>query len=180
MAKQLIVALALVGYGPRRRQWLHAPSAYNSPSAYAPSAPAEGYGVPDTSYGAPTYGEPASGYGAPVTGEGEGELFSFDKLFELLPFFVAVFAALILAQLLQPLLALLPGVLMPFGNAKIDLINFILAPFSLAICNTVGPTIAGTPGGRSFQNDFTNYASPDTIDAITNFLFEAIDTYQKK
>ena len=180
MAKQLLVVLTLVagvafaddsGYG--------APSGYQPSSGYGvPSAPADNYGVPDAGYGAPavSYQDPGTGYGAPVAADDGGDLFNLDKILELLPFFLAVFAAILVAQLLAPLLTALSGLLMPVGNLKIDLINFLLSPLNLAICNTnTNPiTLAGTPpNGRSLASGF-NFSDPAYVDLLTNTLYEAI------
>ena len=178
MARQLIVLFACVvamaladdsGYGAPSSGYAQANSGYG-----APSSPQDGYGAPQDGYGVPSYNEPATGYGAPTAvAEEETGLFDFDKLLELLPFFLAVFAAIILAQLLAPLAAMLPGILAPFGNVKIDFINLMLSPFNLAICNlTPAVTVAGTPGKRSFASGFD--ASPESLDQITNFIFEAV------
>jgi hypothetical protein len=183
MARQLIVLFAcVVGMALADDSGYGAPSSYaaQADSGYgAPSSPGSGYGAPQDGYGAPTYQEPAGGYGAPTAvAEEETGLFDFDKLLELLPFFLAVFAAIILAQLLAPLLAMLPGVFAPFGNVKIDFINLLLSPFQLAICNlSTPPTIAGTPAGRSFASGF-DIGSPENLDQITNFLFDAVKLYQ--
>jgi hypothetical protein len=186
MARQLIVLFAcVVGMALADDSGYGAPSSYaaQTDSGYgAPSSPGSGYGAPQDGYGAPSYQDPSQGYGAPTGGavaEEETGLFDFDKLLELLPFFLAVFAAIILAQLLAPLLAMLPGVFAPFGNVKIDFINLLLSPFSLAICNlSTPPTIAGTPAaGRALASGF-DIGSPENLDQITNFLFDAVKLYQ--
>jgi hypothetical protein len=187
MAKQLIVLLAVaVGMSVADDSGYGAPSAQSyaasAPSYGAPSAPASDYGAPADIYGAPQqYGEPASGYSAPsAPSDDGGDLFKFDKLLELLPFFLAVFAAIILAQLLAPLLNMLPGIFAPFGNVKIDFINLLLQPFNLAVCNTnTNPlTIAGTPSGRGLAG-MGFFGNPETVDQITNSLFEAVKMYQE-
>merc|ERR1719206_705992 len=64
------------------------------------------------------------------------------KLEELLPLFIAVFAAIILAQLLAPLLlqllTLVVGILPMALSIKAPIINALLAPFQLQLCNTDG------------------------------------------
>jgi len=152
-------------------------------------APDAGYGAPDAGYGAPSYDAPASGYGAIVEEEGAG---LGSTLTDLLPLFLAVFAAIIVAQLFAPLLALLFGaktgflgtLLAPLGNIKIDLINQILAPFNLILgtfpagaapaLGNISP--AGT-GGRSFSEAKGFVASPETMDLVTNMLYKAIKEY---
>merc|ERR1711973_21365 len=110
-------------------------------------------------YGVPTYGEP-SGYGPPADAGGDG--FNLDKILELLPFFLAVFAAIIVAQLLAPLIGVL--------------FSAVLGPFGLAICN-IGPplTVAGN-AGRS--NDASGFSlNPELVDLITGKLYQAIESY---
>ncbi len=180
MAKLLIAVFALsCGLALADDSGYGAPSySQSAGSSYGvPSAPADNYGTPDVGYGVPSYGEPASGYGAPVAEDDGGDLFKFDKILELLPFFLAVFAAIILAQLLTPLLGALSGIITPFGNIKIDFINLLLSPFNLAICNTnTSPiTLAGTPGGkRSFPEASGFFSNPETIDTITSALYDAV------
>ena len=176
MAKLLIAVFALsCGLALADDSGYGAPSSYQSAgSSYGvPSAPADNYGTPDVGYGVPSYGEPASGYGAPVAEDDGGDLFKFDKILELLPFFLAVFAAIILAQLLTPLLGALSGIITPFGNIKIDFINLLLGPFSLAICNTNPLSLAGS-GKRSFPDASGFFSNPETIDTITSALYDAV------
>ena len=176
MAKLLIAVFALsCGLALADDSGYGAPSSYQSAgSSYGvPSAPADNYGTPDVGYGVPSYGEPASGYGAPVAEDDGGDLFKFDKILELLPFFLAVFAAIILAQLLTPLLGALSGIITPFGNIKIDFINLLLQPFSLAICNTSPLSVAGS-GKRSFPDASGFFSNPETIDTITSALYDAV------
>lgn len=172
MARLLMVAVALVGSVLADDSSYAAPTgSYGAPAGYAaPSAPADNYGVP-------TYGEP-SGYGPPADAGGDG--FNLDKILELLPFFLAVFAAIIVAQLLAPLIGVLfsakVGLLAPLAGAKLDLINAVLGPFGLAICN-IGPplTVAGN-AGRS--NDASGFSlNPELVDLITGKLYQAIESY---
>merc|ERR1712158_232800 len=109
-----------------------------------------GHSAPAASYGAPSYEEPS--YGAPDTVDG----FDLSKILDLLPLFIAVFAAIILAQLIAPLfgvlfnakVGLLGGIINPFGQAKIDLINLVLVPLGYQICNANG-TCPAVWNGRS-------------------------------
>merc|ERR1711953_570268 len=127
------------------------------------SAPAASYAAPAASYGAPSYDTPS--YDAPATGYAEPSAagyesydapsygaadtvdgFDLSKILDLLPLFIAVFAAIILAQLIAPLfgvlfnakVGLLGGIINPFGQAKIDLINMVLIPLGYQICNSNG------------------------------------------
>lgn len=176
MARYLLIAIALIG-------------SVMGDEGYA--APSQGYEQPSAGYGAPSasYGAPASDYGAPVyepsapsyAGDDEGK-FDLDKILELLPFFLAVFAAIIVAQLFAPLLGMLfdlkVGLLSPLAGTKLGLINSLLTPLNLAICDTsVNPiVVAGTTTtGRGF--DATN----DQIAMISQMAFKAFEgTYIKK
>lgn len=95
----------------------------------------------------------------------------------ILPLFLAVFAAIIVAQLFAPLLGMLfgakldlaSGILAPLSTAKIDVINAILAPFSLVLGN-VGTCTAAT--GRSLTQGFS--MNPDSV---INMLMKANEIY---
>merc|ERR1719204_2054879 len=84
----------------------------------APAASSGGYSAPDDSYGYDQYSY------APVA---EDEGFGLGKLEELLPLFLIVLAAIILGQLLSPLLAqlavLLVGILPLALNIKAPIVN---------------------------------------------------------
>lgn len=144
-----------------------APAAQNSYAAPAPSQ--SGYGAPTggSSYQAPAVSYPSasgyespdyydsSSYGAPqATGTGEEGGVGF-SLEEIIPLFLVVLAAVVLAGLLGPLfsqflmlfVALAPAAL----NVKAPIVNAILAPFNLILCAT---SATGTPTpvtGRSFD-----------------------------
>merc|ERR1711953_1057062 len=116
-----------------------------------------GHSAPAASYGAPSYEEPsyaAPSYGAADTVDG----FDLSKILDLLPLFIAVFAAIILARLIAPLfgvlfnakVGLLGGIINPFGQAKIDLINMVLIPLGYQICNSNG-TCPAVWNGRSLN-----------------------------
>merc|ERR1711879_346241 len=116
------------------------------------AAPAASYGAP--SYDTPSYDAPATGYAEPSAAGYESydapsygaadtvDGFDLSKILDLLPLFIAVFAAIILAQLIAPLfgvlfnakVGLLGGIINPFGQAKIDLINMVLIPLGYQIC----------------------------------------------
>ena len=188
MAKYLITTLVLAAYALADDNSAYAApqGGYAAPSAaYAPSAPA-GYGAPDSGYGAPaaeytsdSYEQPYDSYEADAV-DG-GDLFDLSKILELLPLFLAVFAAIIVAQLFAPLLGvlfnakvgLLGGVLGPLGGIKIGAINAILAPFNLALCTL--PAVAGgaltLARGRSSASGFD--LNKDLVDNAANFLYKA-------
>merc|ERR1711981_189939 len=189
MAKYLITTLVLAAYALADDNSAYAApqGGYAAPSAaYAPSAPA-GYGAPDSGYGAPaaeytsdSYEQPYDSYEADAV-DG-GDLFDLSKILELLPLFLAVFAAIIVAQLFAPLLGvlfnakvgLLGGVLGPLGGIKIGAINAILAPFGLTLCN-VGPPLTQAMGGRSSASGFN--LNKDLVDNAANFLYKAFQEY---
>jgi len=175
MASYLIAFAAIAGCA------MADDAAYAAPSvSYAPAsdygAPAQEYGAPADAYGAPSvgyeqpsyapqeYAEP-SGYEATYAQESES-LFDLSKITELLPLFLAVFAAIIVAQLFAAPLAMLfgaklslaSGILAPLTTAKISLINLILAPFDLVLGNIGTCTPAE---GRSLGNDWN--MSPDSV-----------------
>merc|ERR1712079_343916 len=146
-----------------------------------------GYGAPSSGYGAPSG---SSGYAVPqdsyesydysnyAPAQEDGGLDIGGKLEELLPLFIAVFAAIILAQLLAPLLlqllTLVVGILPMALSIKAPIINALLAPFSLQLCN-----LDGTPFPRSFDSEtFRSFMpegiSEDKLNIITKFAEEAI------
>ena len=172
-------------------------------SHHAPSAPAAGYGAPSGGYEQPSYEAPAASYApasyeqpsydAPATGYAEPSASGYDasydqqtyaadtvdgfdlsKLVELLPLFIAVFAAIILAQLLAPLfmvlfdakVGLLGGIISPFGQAKLDIANAILRPLGYAIGNADSTTNAVWNMKRSLSMDDLNIV--DMIDMAGN------------
>jgi len=171
--------------------------AFADESAYA--APAVSYGAPASDYGAPAaeYGAPSDGYGAPADAYGAPQQYAeptgyeyaaeasddsgldLSKITELLPLFLAVFAAIIVAQLFAPLLGMLfgakldlaSGLLAPLSGAKIDLINAILNPFSLVLGNvgTCTPAVGRSLGGSAAWN-----MSPDNV---LNMIFKANEIY---
>jgi len=174
MSAYLILALAVVG------------TVVADDSGYAAPAAASGYGAPAQSYGAPadTYEQPSYAPSAPSYNEPQGyadysdegtDLFKLDKIVELIPFFLAVFAAIIVAQLFAPLLGMLfdakLGLLAPFGCAKRDLINLVLAPLNLAICDISGTTpTTECASKRSLASGF--FSDSNTIN-IAQTLFDA-------
>ena len=189
MAKYLITTLVLAASALADDAGAYAApqGGYAAPStAYAPSAPA-GYGAPDSGYGAPAAEYAAESYEQPYdTYEAEaadgGELFDLSKILELLPLFLAVFAAIIVAQLFAPLLGmlfnakvgLLGGILTPLGGIKIGAINAILAPFGLSLCTNVGGVLALARSfdGRSSASGFD--LNKDLVDNVANMLYKSI------
>merc|ERR1711936_288378 len=189
MAKYLITTLVLAAFAFADDNSAYAApqGGYAAPStAYAPSAPAS-YGAPDAGYGAPaaeytsdSYEQPYDSYEAAA--DDGGDLFDLSKILELLPLFLAVFAAIIVAQLFAPLLGvlfnakvgLLGGVLGPLGGIKIGAINAILNPFGLQLCTTATPPVAFT--GRSSASGFS--LNKDMVDTAANLLYEAVSKYQ--
>merc|ERR1719295_1151918 len=129
---------------------LVAVTADNAPAASSGySGPATGCAAPDDSYGYDQYS-----YAPAVEDEG----FGLGKLEELLPLFLIVLAAIILGQLLSPLLAqlavLLVGILPLALNIKAPIVNAILAPFGLTLCDITDPTPPVAVTGRAFSEDF--------------------------
>ena len=177
-----------------------APAAsYGAPAAPAPSygSPASEYGAPAAEYGAPppvyeapsdAYGAPSDAYGVPQqynepTGYSDAYAAEADSGFDLstlssyLPFFLSVFAAVIVAQLFAPLLGMLfgakldlaQGLLAPLTSVKLDLVNAILSPFNLVLGN-VGTCTPAT--GRSLDAGWS--MSPDNV---LNMIFKANEIY---
>ena len=160
-------------------------SGYNAPSGgYA--SPAGGYGAPEQAYAQPSapagYDAPQAGYEAAA--DAGGDLFDLSKILELLPLFLAVFAAIIVAQLFAPLLGMLfgakinlaNGLLAPLGDAKIGLINGVLAPFNLAVCTIAPLAVAGgrSLDGRSSSEGFTMDANTDMVDIVAKMAYNGI------
>merc|ERR1711981_1323737 len=177
MAKYLITTLVLAAYALADDTSAYAApqGGYAAPAAaYAPAAPT-GYGAPDSGYGAPAAEYAAEAYAG-------GFDLDLSKILELLPLFLAVFAAIIVAQLFAPLLGvlfnakvgLLGGVLGPLGGIKGGLINIVLNPFGLQLCTTATPPVAFT--GRSSASGFS--LNKDMVDTAANLLYEAVSKYQ--
>jgi hypothetical protein len=142
-----------------------------------------------TGYGA----EPASGYGAPDGGFGvvdDGGKDIYMQIGKLIPPFIAVFAAIILAQLLAPLMM---GVLPMALNIKAPLVNTILSPLGLTLCAInpaakpgasldaplVFPRSLGTPASRELHDAvgiFGYDISEDQIDIVSSVVSNAINT----
>merc|ERR1712002_1280283 len=144
-------------------------------SGYGAPSGGSGYAVPQDSYESYDY----SNY-APA--QEDGGLDIGGKLEELLPLFIAVFAAIILAQLLSPLLlqllTLVVGILPMALSIKAPIINALLAPFSLQLCNTDGTPFTG----RSFSSESVRAFLPegisdDKINILTKFAQEAFESF---
>ena len=145
--------------------------------AYAP--PSTGYGEPSTSY---DYGYDQGGYVATQDDAG----LDLGKLTDLIPIFVVVFAAIILAQLLSPLflqlLGLLVGVLPLALSVKRPIIDAILAPFNLQLCDL---TTTGRSAPSSFFESFGSLSSEvgwsqDQINIAANFADKAFEAISSK
>merc|ERR1711923_637939 len=146
-----------------------------------------GYGAPSSGYGAPSG---SSGYAVPqdsyesydysnyAPAQEDGGLDIGGKLEELLPLFIAVFAAIILAQLLAPLLlqllTLVVGILPMALSIKAPIINALLAPFSLQLCNTDGTPFPRSFNSETFRSFMPEGISEDKLNIITKFAEEAI------
>lgn len=186
------------------------------------AAPQAGYGTPDAGYGTPDagYGTPDAGYGTPdseyrptATGYGGGydtqvgydydqqsyEAATgggddiFGKIGDLLPLFIAVFAAIILAQLItQPLLNLLGLLIMLIPGKlalKAPILNFLLGIFGLQLCNTAADgTLTAFPGGRGIDgrafsdaaSSFGYDISADKINIIHGFVENALHSFNSE
>jgi len=173
MARYLIVAFALLGCALADDSGYAAPqSGYGAPAGYAaPSAPADNYGVP-------TYTDQHVSYETE-----EKNLFDLSKLQELLPFFLAVFVAIIFAQLLFPLLGALftakATLLTPLGATGITLINAILAPLNLSLCTITPLAVANGRDidGRSLANGFN--IDPETVAVVSKLFYKAVEKYNE-
>ena len=108
------------------------------------------------------------------------------KITDFLPLFVVVFAAIILAQLLSPLflqlLGLLVGVLPLALSVKRPIIDAILAPFNLQLCDL---TTTGRSAPASFFESFGSLSSEvgwsqDQINIAANFADKAFEAISSK
>merc|ERR1712027_4940 len=168
------------------------PVSYDAPtSAYG--APSAEYGAPSSDYGAPSaeYGAPSDAYGAPqqyneatgyesydATAE-DSQLFDLSNLSAYIPFLLAVFAAIIVAQIFGPLLGTLFGAKMglaqsllePVNQVKIDIANTLLAPFDLVI-GDIDTCTAAT--GRTLGGNFN--MSPDKV---LSMIYKATEIYNE-
>merc|ERR1711881_783594 len=155
------------------------------------SAPDAGYGTPDAGYGTPdvsyggdtqvSYDYEQQSYEASTGGD---DLFA--KLGELLPLFIAVFAAIILAQLItQPLIHLLGLLVMLIPGSlalKAPLLNFLLGLFNLQLCQVAADGTLSAFGGKQFDgralsdaaSSFGWEISADKIEIIHGFVENAL------
>lgn len=141
------------------------------------SSPDTGYGAPDDSYSsAQGYYDYDQGYSPSQDDLG----FDLGQIGDFIPLFVVVFAAIILAQLLSPLflqlLMVLMGIVPMALNVKRPIIDAILAPFNLQLCNCPA---AGCK--RSFSESFRSLEdelgwSETHINFMTNFAETAFET----
>merc|ERR1712027_77096 len=187
---KLFVAVVLFGavYGDGGSH-AHAPAAS---SGYA--APQDAYASPASEYAAPQYSAPAASYDAPAyeqtydapsyAAADAGLDFDLSKLTEILPLFIAVFAAIIVAQLVAPIFSMLfgakvnflGGILSPLGQAKVDLINVFLQPFDLTIadCTPSGSNPCDNRSTMAFQR--RSFGDLDVLEMIdmAQRAFEAL------
>jgi len=173
--KSAIVLLMTVGvlHGQQSYGAPSSPAAgYDSPSYSAPSGDG-GYAAPSDSYGAGGYADyyDQSGY---VATQEDGGL-DLSKITELLPLFIVVFAAIILAQLLSPLflqlLGLLVGVLPMALSVKIPIIDAILAPFGYKLCPVTRRSISES--FRSLSGELS--MNDESMNILADFAERAID-----
>merc|ERR1712128_146080 len=145
-----------------------------------------GYGAPSggSAYAAPQEAYESYDYSNYAPAQEDGGLDIGAKLEELLPLFIAVFAAIILAQLLAPLLlqllTLVVGILPMALSIKAPIINALLAPFQLQLCN-----IDGTAFPRSFSSETVRSFLPegiseDKINILTKFAEDALESISSK
>jgi len=151
-------------------------------------APAQsGYGAPSASAG---YSAPSGGgqsyesydYGQYAPAQDDGGLDIGSKLEELLPLFIAVFAAIILAQLLAPLLlqllTLVVGILPMALTIKAPIINALLAPFQLQLCNSDGtPFAPRSLTSETVRSFMPEGLSDDKLNILTKFAQDAIASF---
>merc|ERR1712106_787901 len=159
----------------------------------AHSAPASGYGAPE--YAAPSTGYGGSSYSVESVGADVGAMFT-----DFLPILLVVFAAIILASLLAPLitqlLILVTGLLPLTLNIKAPIVNALLAPFNLVLAQFPAATTAvaaATAGtltvftgtgrefdAREFSDAFGGFEfSDEKLDIITNFVQKAIASFSE-
>jgi hypothetical protein len=165
-----------------------APS-YAAPAAPSYNAPTGGaaYAAPATGYeAAPAYDYAAPAYDAPADVGGFGG-FDLSGLWPLIPLFLIVLAAIIVAALLAPFIAQLAvigvGILPMALSIKAPIVNAILLPFGLTLCNR-GPPVTAFTGtantGRELADTFGLDLSEDQIELISNFATAAFDTLKSK
>lgn len=161
-------AAAAPSYSAPSPSYQAAAPSYSAPSyqAAAPSysAPSGGYAAPTGGYGAPTgdasYAAPTeydSGYDYNSYGAVEEPGFDLGTIAIIAAIAAAIIIAIILAKLVAPFLASIAVValgLFPMAlDLKAPIVNAILAPFSLTLCNPAGPTVFPAPTGRSLSED---------------------------
>jgi len=185
LALVCLVLSAVVG-GDSQAQYGVADSGYDAPStgydsnSYA-APTATGYSAPSASYDYGGYDQ--GGYAA--TQEDGG--LDLSKLTSLIPIFVVVFAAIILAQLIAPLFTqLLSLILMVIPGAlsfKAPIINVLLNPLGLQLCDLNDPPMAFPAAGkRSFEGisrafDTNKFFDAEQFDTLVSFVDEAVSAY---
>ena len=186
-------APAADSYGAPQEAPVYAPPApeYGAPQQeYVPQeyAPQDTYGAPQDAYGAPAapeYAAPVAEYDAPAPAvnyaavtDTLADVMDMSKLLTVLPLLVAVGAAIIVAQVFAPLLGgvfglkatAVAGFLAPLGTLKVGILNTLLAPTGLTLCN-IGPPLAQASGREAASGfDFDQ----DKIDMVANMMYNAI------
>ena len=180
------------GYGaPAASPSYAAPAApsYSAPAAPNSGAPTGGasYAAPSTGYesAAPSYDYSAApAYEAADNGFGG---FDLSGLLPLIPLFLIVLAAIIVAALIAPFIAQLAvigvGILPMALGIKAPIVNAILLPFGLTLCNKGPPVTAFTGtavGGRAMAESFGLDLSEDQVEMISNFASSAFDALKSK
>ena len=171
------------GYGaPAASPSYAAPAApsYSAPAAPSYAAPSTGYESAAPSYdysAAPAYEAADNGFGG----------FDLSGLLPLIPLFLIVLAAIIVAALIAPFIAQLAvigvGILPMALGIKAPIVNAILLPFGLTLCNKGPPVTAFTGtavGGRAMAESFGLDLSEDQVEMISNFASSAFDALKSK
>jgi hypothetical protein len=178
--------------------------AQNPGSSYGAPAASSGYAAPAADYGAPTggasyaaaapsydapapaydYAPAAASYDPPSSGFGDLDLSSLSYL---IPLFLIVLLAIIVAAFIAPFIAQLAvigvGILPMALSIKAPIVNAILLPFGLTLCNR-GPPVTAFTGvtttGRELADSFGLSLSEDQLSVITDLASAAFDTVKSK
>jgi len=178
--------------------------AQNPGSSYGAPAASSGYAAPAADYGAPTggasyaaaapsydapapaydYAPAAASYDPPSSGFGDLDLSSLSYL---IPLFLIVLLAIIVAAFIAPFIAQLAvigvGILPMALSIKAPIVNAILLPFGLTLCNRGPPVTAftgATTTGRELADSFGLSLSEDQLSVITDLASAAFDTVKSK
>merc|ERR1711892_754677 len=141
-------------------------------------------GGAQSAYGAPQEAYESYDYSNYAPAQEDGGLDIGAKLEELLPLFIAVFAAIILAQLLAPLLlqllTLVVGILPMALSIKAPIINALLAPFQLQLCNIDGTAFPRSFSSETVRSFLSEGISEDKINILTKFAEDALESISSK